>query len=183
MACPAAEEWRPVAGFGGSYEVSSLGQVRSLSRVVLLKDGRTRRLEGRTLRPGSVRGEHQYVTLQHGGEKRSVYVHRLVVLAFMQAEISPGMEVCHCDGNPKNNRVSNLRVDTHKSNVQDTVAHGTHNRGSRNGMSKLSPSQVIDIFQSSSSVVSIAKEYGIDKSTVSKIRRGERWGHLTRGLQ
>jgi hypothetical protein len=36
------------------------------------------------------------------------------------------MEGCHGDGDPANNRLSNLRWDTHSGNVQDSLAHRTH---------------------------------------------------------
>ncbi len=39
----AAERWRPVAGWSDLYEVSDLGRVRSLDRVVVRSDGKRRR--------------------------------------------------------------------------------------------------------------------------------------------
>ena len=46
-----AEEWRPIAGFEGLYEVSNAGRVRSLDRTVKDKNGkRTRKFKGRELK-------------------------------------------------------------------------------------------------------------------------------------
>lgn len=36
-----------------------------------------------------------------------------------------GMEVCHNDGNPENNRVENLRYGTRSDNMRDKRKHGT----------------------------------------------------------
>lgn len=47
------------------------------------------------------------------------------MLAFVGAE-PDGMEVCHNDGDPMNNVLSNLRYDTHSSNMLDCVSHGRH---------------------------------------------------------
>ena len=49
---------------------------------------------------------------------RKPYVHRLVAEAFIPS-LKEGLEVCHNDGNPANNRVQNLRWDTRSSNVLD----------------------------------------------------------------
>jgi hypothetical protein len=36
------ERWRQVPGYEGHYEVSDRGRVRSIDRVVIMKDGRRR---------------------------------------------------------------------------------------------------------------------------------------------
>jgi hypothetical protein len=74
----AEEEWRPVAGYEGAYEVSNLGRVRSLDRVVMGQRG-PRRLTGKMLRPGA---HNEYVTLNRNGRGRTYPIHRLVEAAF-----------------------------------------------------------------------------------------------------
>lgn len=52
----------------------------------------------------------------------------------MLAFIGPppeGMEVCHNNGNPRDNRVVNLRYDSTRQNILDQVRHGTHNMSSK----------------------------------------------------
>lgn len=100
------EEWRPVPGHEGSYEVSSLGRVRSLNRTIVTSSGVSRRILGRVLRPvpcptGSARG-YMYVSLGRG---RRPLVHRIVSLAFLGEG-----DVLHRNGNRSDNRVDNLRV-------------------------------------------------------------------------
>lgn len=51
-------------------------------------------------------------------------VHRLVLLAFV-GPCPEEMECCHNDGNASNNRLENLRWDTHRNNSQDRRLHGT----------------------------------------------------------
>jgi hypothetical protein len=46
----------------------------------------------------------------------------------MAAFVGPcpeGMEVCHNNGDPTDNRMENLRYGTHSSNEQDKLIHGT----------------------------------------------------------
>ena len=117
------EEWRPVLGYEGLYEVSDAGRVRSLSREV--RSGRgVRVVEGRVLHPTPGALGRLSVSLSNG---RAVVrlVHHLVLEAFVGPR-PDGAECCHGDGDASNNRLSNLRWDTHRANVLDAVAHGTH---------------------------------------------------------
>jgi len=57
-------------------------------------------------------------------------VHRLVLEAFA-GPCPDGMEACHGDGDPTNNRRLNLRWDTRSSNQLDTVRHGRHTNANR----------------------------------------------------
>ncbi|HMH92929.1 MAG TPA: NUMOD4 motif-containing HNH endonuclease [Streptosporangiaceae bacterium] len=108
------EEWRPVVGHAGLYEVSSLGQVRRLSRTT--SDGR--RIQGRVLRPAGIR----YLTVKIGGDTRTV--HSLAAEAFRGLRPAPGMEVRHLDDNKLNNAAANLAWGTRSENIQDRIRNG-----------------------------------------------------------
>jgi hypothetical protein len=117
-------EWRPVPGYEGSYEVSENGDVRSLTRKKLCRDGRTRSYKGRTLTPvlDPTTG-YLKVILWIDNQGRTRPLHRLVAEAFLPAV--PGCDVvCHSDGSRGNNHVSNLRWGTHSDNMYDNVKHG-----------------------------------------------------------
>lgn len=119
-----SEEWRPVVGFEGYYEVSDQGRVRSITRRVPSGRGRTRIAAGRILSP-TTGDPYRKVTFKVGGQQTGRNVHRLVALAFL-GPCPDGMEVCHINGDHKDNRLSNLRYDTHSANQRDTVAYGGH---------------------------------------------------------
>lgn len=108
------EEWKPVTGYEGRYEVSTEGSVRSL-------------LSRKILRTSSNKRGHLRVKLYAGGHGsgRTLLVHRLVMLAFAGPQ-PEGHEVCHRDGNPTRNMCSNLRWGTKRDNTLDSVTHGTH---------------------------------------------------------
>lgn len=123
------EVWLPVLNYEGVYEVSNQGQVRSLDRV----DHLGRRVRGRLLKPWvakrsdtSKQTMHQLVDLNNRGRRQAVYVHTLVLNAFVGVR-PDGMEACHTDGDPANNRATNLRWDTHAANMADVLRHGRHN--------------------------------------------------------
>lgn len=120
------EEWRPVPGYEGSYEVSNLGRVRSLERSVKTTDERIRTVPSKVLKQTANRNPgYLKVGLSRGGSVTVYRVHRLVAQVFVPGE-GPGLEVCHQDGNHRNNESGNLRWGTRGDNLRDSVRHGTH---------------------------------------------------------
>jgi hypothetical protein len=119
------EHWLPIPGYEGLYAVSDLGRIRSLDRVITRRtDGRTQKVKGRVLRLSrSVKGR-PIVILSASGQSRTRPVHRLVLLAFV-GPCPPGLEACHNNGDRTDNRLSNLRFDTHSANILDRQRHGT----------------------------------------------------------
>ena len=120
------EQWRPVRGYEGIYEVSSHGRVRSVDRVVTRSDGQVRRFKGKVRStPLLQQTGYPFVNLCIQGKCQVRTVHSLVAEAFIGPR-PEGAEVCHNDGNPANNRVDNLRYGTSSDNALDKVRHGTH---------------------------------------------------------
>jgi hypothetical protein len=120
------EQWRAVVGYEGLYEVSDQGRVRSVDRVVAY-DGRhgptKMHLRGRILKPYP--GRYHTVNLSAVGRRLIVRpVNTLVAEAFLGPRPN-GMQCCHNNGDPGDNRLENLRWDTPSSNMQDTKLHGT----------------------------------------------------------
>lgn len=124
------EDWRPVVGFEGLYEVSNLGRVRSLDRVnsysrTCQYSGRIlnvkRKYKGRLLRPGTASNGYMTVSL---GRSNSVCVHVLVLTAFA-GPAPTGTECLHRDGTRTNNNAENLRWGTRSENILDAIRHGT----------------------------------------------------------
>lgn len=121
----APEQWRTIPGREGLYEVSDHGTVRSLPRTVARTDGHVQGVPGRVLKPYALPSGHQVVTLWRGNERAKCLVHRLVALAFI-GQPEPGQEVCHTNGDPADNHVTNLRWGTRSENVLDEVHAGRH---------------------------------------------------------
>lgn len=125
------ETWRAVPGFEGFYEVSDLGCVRSLDRVIRSsRGGGTQVARGRLLSPSIDGDGRRVVSLSRDGRRRVRRVYQLVMEAFV-GPCPPGLEVCHGDGVRTNDVLSNLRYDTRGNNHRDQVRHGTHDRATR----------------------------------------------------
>lgn len=115
------ETWKAVEGWADQYEVSNLGQTRSLPRTVIKSNGVSMTLKGRILKPQPQESGHLGVTLPDG---KRYLIHRLVASAFLD---NPGdmPQVLHNNGDPSDNRASNLRWGTQSENMLDRRVHGT----------------------------------------------------------
>lgn len=119
------ETWLSVIGWEGYYEVSDLGRVRSVERIVPRSSGHPQRIRERILK--ALPGAHGYprVNLCVDGRYVQRTVHSLVLEAFV-GPCPPGMESLHRNGVRTDCRLSNLRWGTSAENKADTRAHG-HN--------------------------------------------------------
>ena len=152
--------WLTAAGFP-SYEVSSNGEVRHAKK----KNIKKQRLD---------RAARLVVTLAKGSYVTPVMVHRMVAEAFI-GPLPDGMETCHNDGNALNNSIANLRYDTKSGNEADKKRHGTDNACERNGRSKITLAQALEIRMDSRSSAVVGRAYGIHKTTVRAIRKLKTW--------
>jgi len=121
------EIWKPIDNYGGYYEISSYGRVRSLPRVVytIWRNGKSGKYlqKGRILKPKECsrnkKGYQTYlqVCLSINGNHKYFLIHRLVAKAFIPNE-NGYPQVNHKDGNKHNNVVENLEWVTAKENVK-----------------------------------------------------------------
>lgn len=163
------ERWKPVVGYEGLYEVSSLGRVKSLPR-------RTTRGGIRQGTASKVSG-HIFIGLCKKGVMKSVTVHSLVLKAFRGLP-KRGYECRHIDGNPANNTLRNLRWGTRQENMKDRERHGTATRGERHGNAVLTADDVRAIRASKDTGRTLAREYGVGEAHISMIRSGKHWSWL-----
>ena len=118
-----AENWLPVVGFEGYYEVSDRGRVRSLDRVGFRRDGHRYSKKGRILSRGTDQCGYPFSDLRKNGSARTRRVHRLVAEAFIPNPDNLPW-VLHWDDDKLNNRVENLRWGWPSENRYDTVRNG-----------------------------------------------------------
>lgn len=114
------EQWQPVQDFEGFYEVSDAGRIKSLTRKA--GDGRT--VKERFLKMSPLSSGHIRVTLYRDGVAHRFLVHRLVAFAFVDGDKT--LNVLHKNGDPANNRSSNLKWGTQSDNTKDAIRHGTY---------------------------------------------------------
>lgn len=172
-----SEEWREVPGYGGHYEASSCGRVRSKERVVrkLHSCGSVMAqvYAGKILKP-KIRKGYECVRIGVDCRKLTVGIHRMVLAAFHREPL-PG-EICrHLDGNPRNNMPTNLAWGSHLDNMADRKEHGNYKKCGDHAMAKLSKEQVEFIRESSMTGVALSRMLGVGASQISRIRREQSW--------
>lgn len=120
------EIWKDITGYEGKYQVSNLGNVKSLN---YRGNGKERILKPR---PVSSTG-YLAVTLSNSDTQKTLKVHRLVAQAFIE---NPNNKPCvdHINTNKTDNRADNLRWVTRKENNNNPITrerHSGEHRGKR----------------------------------------------------
>jgi hypothetical protein len=134
----AAEQWAPIVGFEGLYEVSDQGRVRSLDRIVQLTGHPTlkaRTMKGRILfqktnRPAAGAYARKQVALWKNNTEHTMNVARLVAEAFLPNPDAMPL-VLHLDDDATNNRIENLQWGDRAENVRQAVDRNRFPSGPR----------------------------------------------------
>ena len=111
--------WRTIPGLP-MYEASDNGLIRSKARTVtaIVNGRRVRKaLPSKLLAQSlmTLNGRPHYVTAKVNGQ--TLYVHRLIAMAWHADTYFAGSEVNHINGNPRDNLAENLEWVTHRQNI------------------------------------------------------------------
>lgn len=170
-----ANDWTPIPGYEGFYEITTDGQVRSLDRI----DSIGRRRKGKAL---SLRWTDGYATvsLSKNACSKSLKVHALVLLTFLGTR-PKGLVCRHLDGDQTNNAICNLAYGTQRDNMADMVSHGRKAVLSSEECwkAKLTNARVKELRELYDSglisQVNIEAETGLSQSSVSAMLLGKTW--------
>ena len=161
------EVWKDIPEYEGCYQASTMGRIRSVDRKVVFKDGRTKILDGQILKPTNYKDRDLRTNLNKNGNKKQYTVHRLIMLTF-KGERPEGMDICHTNGDFKDNRLKNLRYDTSSQNSIDMYRYG-----SKSGGGKLFVGQVLEIRRLHATGnykrKDLAKMFDVHEVTIGKI--------------
>ena len=112
------EKWKDIKGYEGIYQVSDLGRVKSLERMVITNGGGYRPVRERILKQRIT--PNGYIVAGLSG--KTYNVHRLVLDTFKP--IGKHMDTMHLDNDRTNNKLSNLKWGTRKENLQQMSREG-----------------------------------------------------------
>ena len=118
------EIWKPVVGYEGLYEVSNMGNVRSVTRTVW-QLYRYNTLKGKPMKLSFDRYGYLCCELSKNGKRSHCMVHRMVAEAFLECEDPSKYCVDHINTVRTDNRVVNLRFVSIKENNNNplTIKH------------------------------------------------------------
>jgi len=154
--------------------------VTNKGRIISYKKWRGS-IKPRVRKPQNNGNGYRFVAMTMDGNRVLKYVHRLVLLGF-EGECPEGKEVRHLNNDRSDNRLCNIEYATHIKNISDRNRHGTHNKGERHNMVKLTKEEVIEIRDKYGTgqytQEQLASEYDISKPNVSFIVNRRTWKHI-----
>lgn len=179
------EEWKDIKGYEGLYQVSNLGRVRSLDRILPNGTNSVMLYKGVVLKAKPLPSGYLRVLLRG----KDYYIHRIVATEFID---NPNNlpEVNHKDEDKTNNNINNLEWCTNKYNIN----YGSNReRASKklkgivvNNKPILQLTKSREIIKEFISAVEASKQTQIDNSSICKVANGKlktsggfiwRWSH------
>lgn len=170
-----SEIWTDVYGYEGLYQVSTEGNVRSLDRTTVTKNGREMKFEGKTLKFKTDKDGYKQVSLSKEGKQKSFQVHRLVMINFLPHPNANNLTINHENGQKDDNRLVNLTYMTQIQNMKHAVENGLMKTGENHHKATLTNEQVKYI----RSVYvpkhpefgqgALSRKFGVSQPTISQI--------------
>jgi len=169
------------------YVIGDDGSVWSTRRKMI---NRAKPLKLRLFSVGATRSQNPdiysraAVTIFHNGEQKQKKVHSMVLETFVGAR-PVGLQGAHNNGKHPENSAANLRWATPKENAEDRTRHGHQYRpiGEKHHRTKLTDAKVIEILkrtESGATQKTIAGEFNVSVTAISKIILGINWRHIER---
>ena len=161
------ETWKDIKGYQGHYQVSNLGNIRSIKfDIKIIKQ--TKNTKG-----------YLYVGLSKNGKVKRCSVHRLVAQIWIK-NIKKRETVNHKDCNKTNNCISNLEWNSYSENELHSYRNGKiSTKGEKIWISKLNESLIRKIRALNDlTQKQIANKFKVDQSLISRILSNKIWKHV-----
>ncbi len=171
------EKWKTIDGFGGAYDVSTHGRVRSYFNT---GNSSTLRKDPRMLAVADNGAGYGIVNLFKNRRGHINLVSRLMANAFIPNPNALPV-VRHKDGNPKNNVISNLEWGTCQDNMLDKTRHGTQIIGVKQPNAKLKDGKVAEalvLYANGCKEAFLARHYGVSRRTMHCVVTRQTWKHI-----
>lgn len=164
------EVWKDIQGYENIYQVSNKGNVRSLDRIDIIKDGRKFVRTGKVLKAKICRKGYHRVQLCINSKCKHCNIHRLVAIAFIPTT-NYNLQVNHIDGDKTNNYVSNLEWVTNSENFNHAMKNNLLNLTSK---SKVVRQYTLDgvFIKEYPSTLQVERELGFTHSGIGMCARG-----------
>jgi hypothetical protein len=168
------EEWRDIEGYENVYQISNLGRVKSLPRIIMRNNGNSMDIKSRIKNICiSVTG-YPSVNLTVNNKNVVRKIHILIAKAFIPNPDNLPY-VCHKNDIKTDNSLDNLYWGTPKDNVKDCIENG--NRIDSNILN-IEDVKEIRVLLNSKTQAEIARIFKVSDSTIRDIKTGRTWKNI-----
>ena len=180
------EVWKTIQGFE-NYEVSNLGNIKSLSRPRANGKNSSFLTKEKILKPQLDKDGYCLINIVGNNKMKTLKIHRLVAIEFLEnKEKKP--QVNHKNGIKSDNRLENLEWCTQSENMKHSLNTGLKIplNGENCKVSKLTEEQVIEILtkkrdsnnKKNWGAKELCLKYNLKPTCVSEIASGRNWKHI-----
>jgi len=170
------ELWREVPHSNSRYQVSNYGRVKSFAY---------NKTEGKMM-VGFIINRFRIIQLNINKHAQKYYVHKLVAEHWIPKPSDKHTIVTHLDGNMTNNHVSNLEWHTRESlaekhreyEKQRDRRFRKRNPASHSKLKEEDVRHLKAMLEKGVVQAKIAKMFCLSEMQVTRIKRGENWGHV-----
>lgn len=179
------EEWKDIEGYEGLYEISNLGRVRSLDRIVVYSNGRKYFYKGEILKLKVDKYGYNIISFCKNGKHKTYTIHRLVASAFIPNTENKSC-IDHINTIKTDNRVENLRWVTNKENMNNPLTLNKYfGKSNHNSRSVFQFNKNMELIKKWDTIKDASKNLNINQSCISMCCSGKRnksggykWGYV-----
>lgn len=169
------EEWRDIEGYGGAYQISNLGRVKTFKKHGPKTDG--------FKKPQLTYKGYHKLALRDGVSRKHFFVHQLVARAFIPNPENKPM-INHKNGIKTDNRAENLEWSTNSENQIHAYRNGLNRtpHGEDAYQAVINEGIVREIMRlrhEGATSSQIAKGLNVSRSIVGSVISGRSWNHVT----
>lgn len=174
------EVWKDIPNYEGYYQISNLGRVKSLKRIIIRRDGKPYLQKEKNLKLSKNHKGYLICNLSKNYKAKFKQVHRLVAETFIQ---NPNNlpQVNHIDGNKENNCVDNLEWITNYDNMQHSIETGLRDvKKITNKLKEVNSRKILqydldgNFIKQYNSICDAEKELHIPNQNIVKVCQGKR---------
>jgi hypothetical protein len=168
------ETWKDIVGYEGAYQISNLGRIKTLPRILIRRNGSPQTIKPKIRKNTLGNNGYYTLTLQVDGKKiRTEYIHQLLAKTFIpNPENHPN--VCHKNDIKTDNRLENLYWGTRKDNAEDSVRNGRHvNTGAVLTIEKVR--EIRTLLAEGFTHGELSRRFHVGITAISNIKLGKTW--------